>query len=74
MWYERSTPFYMSHNMSVRRRLDDLTLQLGVRNIFNENPPLVSVSSGATRIGNTPLASQYDWQGRAVTFTVSYNF
>ncbi|MGN6064580.1 MULTISPECIES: TonB-dependent receptor plug domain-containing protein [Brevundimonas] len=74
VWYERSTPFYMSHNMSVRRRIDDLTLQLGVRNIFNENPPLVSASSGSTRIGNTPLVSQYDWQGRSVTFTVSYNF
>lgn len=74
VWYERSTPFYMTHNFSVRRRLDDLTLQLGVRNIFNENPPLVSVSSGATRIGNTPLASQYDWQGRSLTVSLSYDF
>jgi len=74
VWFERSTPFYMSHNMSIRRRFDDLTVQLGVRNLFDENPPLVSASSGSSRIGNTPLTSQYDWQGRAATFTVSYSF
>lgn len=74
VFYERDTPNYASHNMSVRRRMDDLTIQLGVRNLFNENPPLVSASSGSTRIGNTPLASQYDWQGRSVTFTISKEF
>jgi iron complex outermembrane receptor protein len=74
VWFERSTPFYMSHNMSIRRRIDDLTIQLGVRNIFDENPPLVSASNGSSRIGNTPLTSQYDWQGRSATFTISYSF
>lgn len=74
VYFQRATPFYMSHNMSIRRRMDDITLQLGVRNVFNENPPLVSASSGVSRIGNTPLASQYDWMGRAVTFSASYSF
>lgn len=74
VWYQRATPFYMSHNVSIRRRLDDVTIQLGIRNLFDENPPLVSAQSGSSRIGNTPLASQYDWQGRAATFTVSYSF
>ncbi|TFW12510.1 TonB-dependent receptor [Brevundimonas intermedia] len=74
VWYQRATPFYMSHNMSIRRRMDDVTIQLGIRNIFDENPPLVSAQSGSSRIGNTPLASQYDWQGRSATFTVSYSF
>lgn len=74
VYFERSTPFYMTHNMSIRRKLDDMTIQLGVRNLFDENPPLVSASNGSTRIGNTPLTSQYDWQGRSVTFTISKTF
>lgn len=74
VFYERTTPFYMTHNISLRRQMDDLTVQVGVRNLFDEHPPLVSAASGSTRIGNTPLASQYDWQGRSVTFTVSKQF
>ena len=74
VWFERSTDFYTSHNMSVRRTFDDLTVQVGIRNVFNQTPPLVGASNGSTRIGNTPLASQYDWQGRSLTFNVTKRF
>ncbi len=62
VYYDRTAEFYMTHSISVRKRLDDVTIQVGINNIFDENAPLVS--TGASRVGNVPLTSQYDYVGR----------
>ena len=54
--------------------MDDWSLMVGVRNLFDKAPDLISNTAG-TRYGNTPLyASQYDWYGRTFFARVSYKF
>ncbi|KAK0332359.1 hypothetical protein LTR94_025206, partial [Friedmanniomyces endolithicus] len=69
VYYDRTAEFYMTHSVSLRKRFDDLTFQIGVNNIFDENAPLVS--TGATRVGNVPLTSQYDYVGRRAFVSIS---
>ena len=55
--------------MSVTRRFGDrLQLTVGVRNLFDAQPPRASVAfSGIGAIGQAPtFASQYDYLGRRV--------
>ena len=57
------------HTVSVTRRFGDrLQLTVGVRNLFDAQPPRASVSfSGIGAIGQAPtFASQYDYLGRRV--------
>jgi len=62
------------HNVSVAYNMDDWSLMVGVRNLFDKAPDLISNTAG-TRYGNTPLyASQYDWYGRTFFARVSYKF
>lgn len=70
-YFMRETGWYDTHNLSVRRRFDQWTLQAGVQNAFNRQPPFTSVSGGGTRIGTTPLTSQYDWWGRRLFVNIS---
>jgi iron complex outermembrane receptor protein len=60
------------HSLSVRRKYDKWSWLVGVRNIFDEQPPILS--SGTTRVGNVALNTSYDWTGRAVNvvFTRSW--
>ena len=74
VFVERGTDPYLTHTVSLRKRFDKWTFQAGIQNIFNENPPKFGVSSGSTLIGNTALASQYDWNGRSGFVTVSRTF
>ncbi|MDO9587523.1 MAG: TonB-dependent receptor, partial [Brevundimonas sp.] len=74
VFVKRSTDNYFNHTMSVRKRFDKWTFQAGIQNLFDQKPPYVGQSSGATRIGNTPLASQYDWIGRSAFASVSRSF
>ena len=62
------------HNASVAYEQGDWGIMLGVRNLFDKAPDLISTGVG-TRYGNTPLyASQYDWYGRTVFARVQYKF
>jgi iron complex outermembrane recepter protein len=74
VFVQRQTDAYLTHNVSIRKRMDRWTVQAGIRNLFDENPPYVGISSGANVIGNTPLASQYDWAGRTGFINVSRSF
>lgn len=48
---------------------------LGVRNVFDSTPNLISPSAATVAAGNTPLyASQYDWYGRTFFARVNYKF
>lgn len=64
--FKRHTEFYATHNVSVVRRFDQWSVQLGVQNVFGDEPPR-NTSGG---IANIPLTSQYDLVGRRAFMTV----
>ena len=62
------------HHASVRFDQPNWTVTVGLRNIFDETPPLVS-SGVASRYGNVPaFATQYDWYGRSAFASFKYKF
>ena len=62
------------HNVSVGYDRDRWSLTLGVRNLFDKEPGLISAGAG-TRVGNVPIyASQYDWFGRTFFARANYKF
>ena len=66
------TPHYFLHNASVRYNSGPFGITVGVRNLFDKNPP--QVSSGGVlfnRVANAPLFSGYDYVGRTFFVNVS---
>ncbi len=62
------------HGFSVRYDQPDWSILVGVRNIFDEEPPQVS-SGVRTTYGNIPaFATQYDWYGRTGYVQFQYKF
>ncbi|KAF1726645.1 TonB-dependent receptor domain-containing protein [Pseudoxanthomonas japonensis] len=62
------------HAVSVRYEQPKWSLLLGVRNVFDADPPQVS-SGVATRYGNVPaFATQYDYYGRTLFARLNYKF
>jgi iron complex outermembrane receptor protein len=59
------------HSLSVRKKMDKWTIQVGVNNLFNENAPWTSYSGGSRGAGNVPLTSQYDYIGRRAFLTLT---
>ena len=71
--YDLAVPDYFLHSASVQYRTDDWTATVGVRNIFNEEPP--SITTGVyNRVGNAPLYSGYDYVGRSVFVNLKKSF
>lgn len=68
------TDHYFLHRASVQYTMeDDWSVTLGVRNIFDEEPPVIS--SGVYNIvGNAPLYSGWDYAGRQVFLNFSKQF
>lgn len=65
------TSDYFLHNASVQFKVEDYTLTVGVRNLFNTAPPRIT-ATGFNVVGNAPLYSGYDYRGR--TFFANANF
>jgi iron complex outermembrane receptor protein len=64
---------FMYHNASVAYQFDNgLTARLGVSNVFDKTPPLLSRSSLVRRQGNSAFYSQYDWEGRSYFLNFRY--
>ena len=62
------------HSVSVAYEKGHWGAMVGVRNLFDKKPDLISASAG-TVVGNTPLmASQYDWYGRTFFARLNYKF
>jgi iron complex outermembrane recepter protein len=68
--YVFETDDYFLHRASIRWRGDDFTMILGVRNLFDTDPPFIS-SGAYNRVGNAPLYSGYDYAGRTFFINVS---
>ena len=70
-----SVPFYTVSDIAIRRKFDKFTVEAGVKNLFDTAPPLISVGDPIqNRLGNVPLASQYDLIGRSFYIDVDAKF
>ncbi len=70
--YLMETDDYYTHNASVQYRGDDWSARVGVRNIADEAPPVISAYTDT--IGNAPLYSGYDFFGRTVFLNLTKSF
>jgi len=71
--YYWKVPNYFLHNASVTISTSKFDFTAGVRNMFNTNPPAISI--GWTNvIGNAPLYSGYDYFGRTFFVNVTAKF
>ncbi len=63
------------HNVSVRWDQPKYSILVGIRNLLDKDPPLISASAGVTRYGNVPaFATQYDLYGRSLFARFNYKF
>ncbi len=74
--YKLDTPDYLLHATSIRYTdsAGKWTATLGVRNLANTKPPVISAQAGFNRVGNAPLYSGYDYTGRRVFLNLSKSF
>jgi len=71
------TSNYFQHNMSVYYYGDRWTFGGGIRNVFDEKPPVVDHSEEFVEynlVNNTPIGYGYDIYGRTYFFNVAVNF
>jgi iron complex outermembrane receptor protein len=64
---------YFTHTVSLGYRTDAWTLQAGITNLFDRDPPLVD-SEEVFSIANTAIGSGYDYNGREFFVTISRKF
>ena len=69
--YKQYTEFYLTHDLSLRKRMDKWTAQAGVLNVFDEHPPAASVNQ--FRIGTAAL-NAYDMVGRRAFVRLTYRW
>jgi iron complex outermembrane receptor protein len=72
--YDLSTPDYFLHSASIRYETERFGLTLGVRNVFNEEPPTITADWTTMGGGNSPLYSGYDYFGRTFFINVRAGF
>jgi iron complex outermembrane receptor protein len=61
------------HTVSLRYRMDGLTIIAGIDNVFNTAPPLVD-SSEVLAIANTAIGNGYDYDGREFFLSIRKEF
>ena len=71
--YDLKTPNYYLHNASIRYDDKRFGVTLGVRNLFDRNPPTISADY-TNLVGNAPLYSAYDYRGRTFFINVRAGF
>jgi iron complex outermembrane receptor protein len=65
---------WLSHDVSVRWRDDQMTVTGGISNVFDAQPPVIS-NGGGQRLQNYALAAtQYDLRGRTFFVRIGYEF
>ena len=67
-------PFYTTSDVALRRKFDKFSVEFGVKNLFDTPPPYYSFEGFQDRLGEVPLASQYDIIGRSyfLRFSAKY--
>lgn len=71
--YKFWTPDYWLHTLSATYRGERYRMTIGVRNLFDTDPPFIS-SGAYNRVGNAPLYSGYDYVGRQFFASVTTKF
>lgn len=71
--YDLEVGDYWQHNASVQYTADGWTVTAGVRNLLNEDPPVISAGVN-NRVGNAPLYSGYDYLGRTAFVNLTKSF
>jgi len=64
---------YFRHSTSIFYNADTWTVGGGIRNVFNEKPPVVDASE-VLSFSNTPIGYGYDLQGRVYFLDIAYRF
>lgn len=73
--YDNVAESRLYHSLSVRYGSDNWDLLVGVDNVFDKDPPNMSVGTGEALYGNVPaFATQYDWYGRSLFARMTYRF
>jgi iron complex outermembrane receptor protein len=67
-------PFYSTSDISLRRKFDKFTIEVGVKNLYDTTPPVYSSEGFQSRLGTVPLASQYDIIGRSYFVSLDAKF
>ena len=67
------TDNYFLHNVSMYYNGDQWTFGGGIRNVFNEKPPVID-GTEIQSINNTPIGYGYDINGRTYFLNVAVNF
>lgn len=65
---------YFLHDVSVSWRPDTWSLTFGVRNVFDEEPPLVDNGEVSSTLANVPLGRGYDVFGRTFFTSIKKDF
>lgn len=74
-FYKIHTEFTAYHSFSLQKRFEDWSVLGGVANVFNEEPPQVTMSAGNySMVGRSVLSSQYDYIGRRVFVGIQAKF
>jgi iron complex outermembrane receptor protein len=69
-----TTPSIRYHNVSARWSGDDMAVTVGIRNLTDEDPPMIS-DGQAFRTGNIPAyGTQYDLLGRSAFMSLTRQF
>ena len=71
--YDLEVGDYFQHNTSVQYSGEGWTVTAGVRNLLNEEPPVISAGV-YNRVGNAPLYSGYDYLGRTAFVNLTKSF
>jgi iron complex outermembrane receptor protein len=69
--YKQHVEFVGYHNMSIRKKMDNWTLQVGMQNVFDERAP--ALSTGGFRAGTAAL-NEYDLLGRRLFINIDRRF
>ncbi|MEO8114747.1 MAG: TonB-dependent receptor, partial [Phenylobacterium sp.] len=72
VYYKQYTEFQSYHSVSVRKKMDNWSFVVGVRNIFDDPPPALSGNEGF-RIGYAAL-NNFDLVGRRAFFQIDRKF
>lgn len=72
--FKLSVPSYFLHTVAVGYKADKWELTVGVRNVADKEPPMISAQAGYNRVGNAPLYSGYDYVGRTFYMNLTKSF
>ena len=63
---------YFMHSVSLSRGGDAWQIRAGIRNVFDEPPPVVDGNEIRLSTNNTPIGWGYDFFGKAYFLNIRY--